>query len=651
MRQNVVGINFPDISTVNVTHSDGREFCITTIDSITYVDEANIDTISVYYTDNGVSIYNPQYDKVNICVDNCDVVLSASGCIGLVICLSGQADDGRLVVNSDEEYSLLLNNINLTSQHAPAFNSMGKGNVGFVLPEGSDNYFSDAKDYSFADTVETASGCINVLGKLSFSGRGSLSVEGLNKHAIRAKKSIEFDECEVNVISSSSDGIHSGKNITVNSGTINVHNIDGDAFDASDDITINGGIITIDIAGEAAKGLKCNKALNVNSGVINATLSGALKNKKGDLSYCAAMKCDSLVLISGGEINITNTSPGGRGISADKKLIVGGGNINVTIIGDGAEYTNEAGEIDYYTGKCFLSNDSLLLWGGNIRCLSTGFGAKGIVADVYLEIGSPSDTVYTQGPTLYVETTNTCILDDKDEDERNGCPKAIKSDSILNMYSGDVTIRTHAVGGEGVECNKDFTFYGGQLYCMTYDDGINVKEKFVMQGGLIFTYSENNDGIDSNGMIELAGGTVVAQNGLRPNESLDSEQGQLFLTGATVLGIGSSPARVSKADNPCFNSTHDELDGMIGFDMENGIYVYILKGGEIFAAFKNLNKSYRQYITFTSPQFSDIDMISICKGNEPKDIFGDKRSYFDGNFIIGGVPDNIDFLLDFNINN
>ncbi len=38
LRQNVIGITFPDVFTANVTHSDGREIILTALDSITYVD-------------------------------------------------------------------------------------------------------------------------------------------------------------------------------------------------------------------------------------------------------------------------------------------------------------------------------------------------------------------------------------------------------------------------------------------------------------------------------------------------------------------------------------------------------------------------------------------------------------------------------------
>ena len=84
--------------------------------------------------------------------------------------------------------------------------------------------------------------------------------------------------------------------------------------------------------------------------------------------------------------------------------------------GDGDSYINAANETDYYTPKCVTVDNYMLITGGNIHCLSTGLGGKGLVAGNCLDIGSEEAE---EGPFIRVETRvnassttkmKTCVL-------------------------------------------------------------------------------------------------------------------------------------------------------------------------------------------------------------------------------------------------
>ena len=639
----IARLDFTDKDSISININDSLTIGFADVDSITYSSNIN-DTLTIQYMNDDIVINNPRADAISIIKgpDYADVQIAISTRIqNPVLSISGESNDGRLRIDSDVDYTLVLNGINLSSSHAPAINSTTKQKVNVVIADGTENALSDGSIYKLSDTSEPTNGCLTSLGALTFNGNGTLRVTGNNKHAIHSKKSIKFNSGTYIVGKAASDAIHSGKDITVNDGNFNLSGMDGEGFDMDGEFKMTGGTINMQITGEAAKGIKCAETMKISDGSITATASGALKNKKGDLSYCTVLKCDSSATISGGEFHIINNSAGGKCISVDKNLTISGGEMYFETNGDGAEYTNTDGETDYYTSKCISVDDSLFIHRGNMQCLSTGIGGKGIVGGRYTEIGMPSDTTINQGPTICVETTNSSIVNDVEEDERNGCPKAIKVEEYLNIYSGDIHCTTAGMGGEGVECGKEFYFYNGNIECNCFDDGINVGEKLEILGGQVYCNSIDNDGIDSNGSIYLKGGLIVAINQSWPNESFDSERGQLHLMGATVFGIGSSEVKIGESIVPVYNTishyTPSDMSGF-GLEIEQEKYIYFFENGDIAYAIMNHNKgTYGSYITFASPNIDSNKFYSLFQGDKPSSY---KEAKFGDNLLTGGYPVN-----------
>ena len=611
------------------------------------------DTITILYVkDSDPDIYNPAPSYVHI--DNSGsnsndvtvLIKDTATTAKPFVSVKDECTDGRLRVISDIDYTLILNGVNLTSSHAPAFNSTAKGKVYVTLADGTENRFADSKKYVFSDTLETGNGCFSCYGPVSISGTGAMTLQGKYSHALYCKKSITVNGGSITVNGTKSDALHSGKNVTVNGGQLTLKGMKSDAIDLDDDFTMTGGAIEMDITGEAAKGIKCGGIMNIRNGSITATASGALKNSKGDLSYCTILKCDSNAIISGGEFDLVNNTPGGKCISVGRNLTIIGGTMNLETHGDGAEYTNADGETDYYTSKCIAADDSLFIHRGNIQCLSTGIGGKGIVGNRYMVIGMPTDTQIEQGPIINVETTNCSIVNDVEEDQRYGCPKAIKSDENLYIYSGNIHCVTAGMGGEGVECGKDFYFHNGNLECNCFDDGINVGEKIEILGGQIYCNSEDNDGIDSNGSIYLKGGIVVAINHNWPNESIDAEGGNIYLEGASVFGMGKSGVKIAKSDYPYYNtdrqnSLFEQIETDYSFAKDK--YIYIIHADEILFAIKVKKNIENVFLTVTLPSFIE-ERYSIFEGNVP---LVPTKVLFENKVMVGGFPNNIDLISNF----
>lgn len=310
--------------------------------------------------------------------------------------------------------------------------------------------------------------------------------------------------------------------------------------------------------------------------------------------------------------------------------------------GDGDSYINVANETDYYTPKCVTVDNYMLITGGNIHCLSTGLGGKGLVAGNYLDIGSEEAE---EGPFIRVETRGECIINNEDEDLRFGCPKGIKANDELHIYGGDIAISTTGMGGEGVECNGALYIHGGTLECNTFDDGINVGQSVEISGGQVYCNSVDNDGIDSNGSITIYGGIVASINQRLPNESFDSEKGQLYIWGGTVFGIGSWPVYVYETGYSYYNSKTNNPDGTIayGFFLQQEKYIYIIENNKVLMALKNENRERNAYLTLADPKLMKGIMYYIAEGNCPTDA---NQVMFGGKLVVGGSPVNSYLIAD-----
>lgn len=582
-----------------------------------------VDTLCINYQEDKVNIANPCPGKIQISMSQADVTIVSTNKYPLVCIATGNCEDGRLVINSDTTVTLILADLHLSSQKASAISFPQKEKARVELRNGTTNTLSDATIYQYEKT-DSSNACLYSRGSLTFAGEGTLEITGNYRHAIASSKNINVEDGHIIVNNVVKNGIHCDK------------------------FTMKKGLVDLFLQNNASKGIKTKEELNIIGGSINGDASGDITIENGDVSYCAILKSDSLLSISDGSITLKHSGEGGRCISADGNMNVTGGTLSLECYGDGGKYTNENNEEDYYTPKCITVDDSVFVNSGNITCLSTGLGGKGIVAGRFLSIGNEQKDRSMEAPIIRVDTRGECIINNVDEDLRFGCPKGIKSDSTLIIYDGDITITTAGMGGEGVECNGEMYIKGGSLECNTFDDGINVARSIEISGGQVYCNSVDNDGIDSNGSITISGGIVASVNQTKPNESFDSEGGQFYLTGGTVFGIGSGPVDVKESVYPCYTTSYDSEDYIRnrGLILTEGKYICMQRETEVAIALRNDNKAFRSFVTVMSPSFTEGECFVLSEGDKPIDI---QQSYFDERLVLNGTASNTSPVLDIKI--
>jgi hypothetical protein len=557
----------------------------------------SIDTIRVVYQNDDVRIsdtFRPQHIQTTI-RETTRLSIVSKWKRPFVLIAEGTCSEGSLIVEADTTCTLILDNLELSSSKSTPICFLQKQKVNIELPKGSNSILSDA--ISRNEDEESLNGCLYSKGALTFSGKGTLKVTGNYRHGIVSSKSISVDGCHLIVENVVKDGIHCDK------------------------FTLKKGQINLNLQNAASKGIKVKEELIVKGGTIGGEASGGITIEEGDVSYCALLKSDGKMSVSDGTIVLKHLGEGGRCISVDKNMDIMGGTLSLECLGDGGKYINKDDEEDYYTPKCITVDDSIFINSGTITCLSTGLGGKGIVSGRFMSIGSEQKEENSVVPIIKVDTKGECIINNENEDLRFGCPKGIKADSTLIIYDGDIAVNTAGMGGEGIECNKEMFIKGGTLECNTYDDGINVGKSIEISGGQVYCNSVDNDGIDSNGSITISGGIVASVNQNKPNESLDSEGGQLSLLGGIVFGIGSGSVEVKISAYPCYSTPYDRFgDGPWdrGLILTEGKYVYVQKNGKAVMALRNDNKAIRSFLTIMYPSFSENEQYTISEGESPQ---------------------------------
>lgn len=548
----------------------------TNIDSVTFSTESLLTTYDIYiiYEGNSVTITNPLANAgVNITDSaSCVTVVTTAGISDITYHVSGTTTNGCLNISSDKRFTLSLEGASITSTTGAAINSIIDKKMTVILADNSVNYLKDCAN-------GTQKAALYSKGQVFFYGNGTLTVEGMTKHAISSGDYIEIYGGNIIVTSAVSDGLH-GDYIRMHNGSVTVSGTSGDGLDGDTGfieinggtidvtvstadtkaikcdsiLTINGGNITINASGAQSKGLKSDQNITVNGGEITITASGATVletvDNQTDPSYCSAITTDGTVNINGGDIIITlpTTNNGGKGISADGDITITGGTMHITTAGSGAAYTVSGSTKDSYSSSCIKTDANLLITGGDITCSSSGAGGKGIRADGTLVIGAvdAADSlltlnVTTSGARFTVTSGGGWGPGGNNGDYCN--PKAIRAGGNLTINSGIITVNCtqSGEGGEGIESKAILNINGGQLtITSTGDDAINAANRLNINGGTTYAASTNNDAIDCNGPMYITGGFTIAAASHSPEESFDCDNNTFGITGGTIIGTAPS---------------------------------------------------------------------------------------------------------------
>lgn len=441
-------------------------------------------------------------EDVTIAKSGAHVTVTAAKKINYI--LQGSSTDGNFKIYSEKKFIVDLNGVSLTNKSGAAIN-VQKGSDGgkrcyLRVLDGTTNTLADGSTYSTADG-EDEKGVIFSEGKILVSGTGVLNINSNGKNGL---------------VSDDYVYIHAGTNMSV----VAASGYDG--IKANDGIYIAGGVQNITCSGDAPKGLNSDSLVCISGGRTTIINSGVAvyDSSEADYSQPSCVKCDSAVVINGGELYCKATGKGGKGVRA---------------------------------AKTYTQND------GAVKIITTGTTVGSSSSGMGMNSSSGSDA---EPKGLHVGSKST-------------------STGVITINGGSIAVRcTGGEGSEGIESKNTIIINGGMVESYCYDDPVNAAKNLTINGGYVYGYATNNDGLDSNGTITITGGVVFGCGASAPEDGLDCDQNTFTITGGIVVGIGGSTS--TPTSSTCKQGVVVSSASLTG----NSVVALTNSSGNCIAAFK-----------------------------------------------------------------
>ncbi|MDO5447883.1 MAG: carbohydrate-binding domain-containing protein [Prevotellaceae bacterium] len=401
-------------------------------------------TVLVNYngTTANVQVANNIKDMISVTVDGADVSIVAAEALDKEVnyILRGTTTDGMFMMDGDYKCTITLDGVSITNNDNAAIDIECGKRIAIVAADKTGN--------SFTDGTGKQKAAFFVKGHAEIEGGGTINIIGNAKHAYRSDEYTQLKKKftgQFNVLASASDGMHVGQYFQMNNGNVNISNIGGDG---------------IQVEGEKKSEEADNGNCIIKGGAINITVD-SIDND--------ALNIDSLVIISGGKIDIVNN--GGARWEEEEQGIGGSAAIS---------------------GKAFTCSDATI----NIK--ATGAGGKGISVDedVTIEAGSKISIV-TLGDVFEMNGDDTkpqCIKADHNIFIRGGAETYVEAFSMYGKGfsfddesgEGQFTVDAYvlAVGEKKSEPT------GGEMPWLTFTkQNIQGGQEYTI-GGMTFTAPE-----------------------------------------------------------------------------------------------------------------------------------------------------------------
>jgi hypothetical protein len=372
------------------------------------------------------------------------------------------------------------------------------------------------------------------------------------------------------------------------------------AIFSKSDLTINGSG-TLTVKASYNHGIQSKDDLKITGGTLNIT------------SKVDALKGRDSVTVRDADITVTS---GGDGIQSNNDedaakgfVVIESGTLNINSAEDGIQaetaLTVTSGVITIKSG------------GGSTTMKNDNISSKGLKAGVELIIDGGAINIDSSDDALH---SNDSITINGGDITLATSDDAVHADISITVNGGDITITKCYEGFE----SKTVTMNSGNVHLVSTDDGINgvstgtvaqpgnpfggaSNAAFYIKGGTLFV-DAGGDGIDVNGSIEMAGGTVIVNGPTRSdNSALDFKS--FKITGGLLVAVGSA----GMAQAPGNTSTQYSL--MVNFTstLAAGTLICIQDAtGNVIATFKP-TKTYQSAVV-SSPAITRGATLSVYTG-------------------------------------
>ena len=514
-----------------------------------------------------------QSNGSGVSINNATVTISKEGCY----LTSGELEDGQIIVDAgdSDKVQLVLDNASIHCSTGSAILVRNADNVKVTLAADSENELSDGTEYQTDDDNPDAA--LFSKDDLVINGSGSLTVQGNYKHGIAGNDDLVITGGRLTV-NSLSHALRGKDSVAILDGTfVLTSQKDGIQASNTEDSTkgwvqIDGGNFTIQSSGD---GIQAETNLSIYDGSFTITSGGGAvngadhtENRGGGFGRPGGNRPDSANGQTSPEMP-SQPAEGGQTPSEMPSQPAEGGQTPSEMPSQPAEgeQSSSGNESDYSelifdpddfddtstddsdttvstkgikAGNALLiqqgtfvidsaddaihSNYSVTIDGGSFQLSS---GDDGIHAEAYLNINGGTTTIAEsyeglEAAQIHISGGTTQVFSSDDGLNATGGSSFELVDGLLVLKDISSSDTEQTFGGRGgmfeVEDNCDITISGGNLTVTT----------------------SNGDGIDSNGSLNVSGGTVLVFGSSSGGEGALDYTGSSSISGGTLVALGSS---------------------------------------------------------------------------------------------------------------
>lgn len=475
--------------------------------------------------------------------------------------LSGEYQGQIKVETADSDaVRLVLDNANITNSSGAALNVVNADEVILYSASGTTNTISDGADYT-ATGEDDPDAVVYSKADLTIAGEGTLKVNGNHE-----------------------DGIHTSDGLVIASGTLEV-NAANTGIKGKDYVDILGGTINVTAQQD---GIKSTNDTDEGQGWTRLS-NGTVTVNAGDDGF----KASRVVEISGGSLTVEQSD---EGIEA-QYINVSGGDVNVTSADDGMNASLKTSDSESTDSSANTSDAGNQQQNNQQQGSLPGEQQNGTSNQQQQGTGQPpAMSGSSQDGTSQNGTSGTAQQQNNTQNQGNqnmGQPPTMPGGNAQDGTSQNGTTGT-GQQGMGQPPQGGMPGGGGGTFEVV-DAAINVS------GGNI-TVNAEGDGIDSNGVTTLSGGTLIVNGPSQGGNAALDTNGDLLLNGATVL----SGSTADMFEAPSTNSTSGYLKLTNSSGFEQGSTVQVAdSSGKVVANYK---------VTKSNVQLVLVSSSSIVKG-------------------------------------
>ncbi len=327
--------------------AQGKTFNVADVDQI-YVDNTPVPDNTVKVTYNGntakVIVAGNIAKNMTASVNGAHVVAMQDASVAeeIIYTLTGSSTNGSFYQDGEFKATVQLNGLTLNNPDSAAINIRDGKRIAVELVEGTTNNLTDG-------TGGSQKGCFAVKGHTEFKGAGILNITGNSSHAFWGKEYVEVKKTvgEINILGSKGDGFNINQYYLQNGGKVTIKNVADDGIQVSyetDDndqivedeentgeVTLKDGTLDMTITSAGGKGIKAAASFIMLKGTLKMVQSGNLVAGDGDIDYGTCVKAGGDILIHGGNVDLTNTAQGGKGLNADGTITIDEASTTTTI--------------------------------------------------------------------------------------------------------------------------------------------------------------------------------------------------------------------------------------------------------------------------------------------------------------------------------